>query len=233
MRIEPEISGVQVVLLGDFNPAIFTPAWFALYELLPRGVAENAELQVAHNQVTEFRADWLTLQVTTERFLAATAQAPLVRVRDLVSRVFKELLYHTPLRAVGINRNVHFPVRSVAERDHVGKSLAPVAAWGPWSDKLALDSEHGGMTSLKMSQLHPKDRPPGSEINITVQPSNRIGSGRIGVFVGVNNHYEVNDVGPRAAASLMELFEKNFDPSLRCSDGIIDHVMSLATRSRT
>ena len=34
MRIEPEISGVQVVLVGDFNPAIFTPAWFALYRLL-------------------------------------------------------------------------------------------------------------------------------------------------------------------------------------------------------
>ena len=36
MRIEPEISGVAVVLLGDFNPAIFTPAWFAMHELLPR-----------------------------------------------------------------------------------------------------------------------------------------------------------------------------------------------------
>ena len=35
MRIEPEISGVSVVLLGDFNPAIFTPAWFALHGLLP------------------------------------------------------------------------------------------------------------------------------------------------------------------------------------------------------
>ena len=31
MRIEPAISGVEVVLLGDFNPAIFTPAWFAIF----------------------------------------------------------------------------------------------------------------------------------------------------------------------------------------------------------
>ena len=40
MRIEPEISDVSVVLLGDFNPAIFTPAWFALHGLLPERVAD-------------------------------------------------------------------------------------------------------------------------------------------------------------------------------------------------
>ena len=231
MRIEPEISGVQVMLLGDFNPAIFTPAWFALYGLLSQGVAENAELKVAHSQVTEFRADWLNLQVTTDRFRADTEQAPLVRVRDLVLRVFKDHLHHTPLRAVGINRNVHFSVRSTADRDRVGNTLAPVSAWGPWCEILELDNEHGGMTSLRMSQLRPKGRPEGSTVNITVEPSNRIGHGRIGVYVGVNNHYAINSTGPRAAASLMELFGEIFDPSLRDSDGIIEHIMSLATSS--
>ena len=52
MRIEPEISSVSVILLGDFNPAIFTPAWFALHDLLPKGAAESADLNVA--QVGDF-----------------------------------------------------------------------------------------------------------------------------------------------------------------------------------
>ena len=51
MRIEPEISGVGVVLLGDFNPAIFTPAWFALHGLLPESAADNAELQIAQSRI--------------------------------------------------------------------------------------------------------------------------------------------------------------------------------------
>ena len=34
MRIEPETSGVSVVVLGTFNPAIFTPAWFELHGVL-------------------------------------------------------------------------------------------------------------------------------------------------------------------------------------------------------
>ena len=66
MRIEPEISGVSVVVLGTFNPAIFTPAWFELHGLLPHGVDARAELTVAHPQVTAFTVDWLRLDVVVE-----------------------------------------------------------------------------------------------------------------------------------------------------------------------
>ena len=81
MKIQPEIDGVSVVLLGSINPAIFTPAWFVLHELLPKNATDTATLQVAHPQVTRFVFDWLTLQVTTDQFVADTAQAPHVRVR--------------------------------------------------------------------------------------------------------------------------------------------------------
>ena len=48
MKIEPEISGASVVLVGNFNPAILTPAWFELNGLLPEGTAEGADLHLAH-----------------------------------------------------------------------------------------------------------------------------------------------------------------------------------------
>ena len=178
VRIEPEISGVAVVLLGDFNPAIFTPAWFAMHGLLPKAAADSADLQVAHRQVTAFSTDWLRLQVTSDRFAADTAQAPHIRVRDLVMRVFKEHLTHTPTRVMGINRTVHFRVGSLAERDRIGRALAPVEPWGRWGVELGLDGEHGGMTSLIMSQIRPEGRPPGGRINVKVEPSSRIGDGR-------------------------------------------------------
>ena len=59
MRTEPEIDGVDVVLVGDFNPAIFTPAWFALNGLLPESATASADLQIAHQQITAFNTDWL------------------------------------------------------------------------------------------------------------------------------------------------------------------------------
>ena len=228
MRIVPEISGVSVVLLGDFNPAIFTPAWFVLHGLLPEDVAESAELRVAHRQVTEFVAEWLRIQVTSERFFAETLQAPHVRLCDLVARIFKEYLHHTPIRAFGINHAVHFRVKSFAERDRIGRTLAPVKPWGDWGLNLGLDGESGGMTSLKMSQVDPDGRPKGGQINITVEPSVRIGKGRIGVYVRVNDHFAIENTKLGTAGRLMDLFVRNFDTSLKRSNGIIDHVMSLA-----
>lgn len=231
MRIEPEISGVSVVLLGDFNPAIFTPAWFALHGLLPESVADSADLRVAHQQVTEFAAEWLRLQVTAERFCVETSQAPYVRLCDLVARTFEEYLHHTPLRAFGINRDVHFRVQDLSERDRIGRTLAPVEPWGAWGQDLGLDERQGGMTSLTMTRLNPEGRPNGGQINVTVEPSHRIGEGRTGVYVRVNDHYAVDNAELGTAERLMELFEDNFDKSLKRSNDIIDHIMSLAKKT--
>ena len=228
MRIEPEISGVSVVLLGEFNPAIFTPAWFAMHGLLPESAAESAMLEVAHQRVTAFSTDWLRLEVTHNRFSINTLQAPYIRLRDLVARVFKEHLYHTPLNAFGINRDVHFQVSSLTVRDRMGRTLAPVEPWGTWRHALGLDGESGGMTSLTMSQNDPEGRPKGGRINVKVEPSNRIGQGRLGVYVQVNDHYAINDTGPGTGERLMKLFEDNFDTSLSRGDDIVDHIMSLA-----
>ena len=230
MRIEPEIDGVDVVLLGDFNPAIFTPAWFALNGLLPESAAASAELQIAHQRITAFNTDWLRLQVASDRFSAGTSQAPHVRLHDLVVRVFKEHLHHTPLSAFGINREVHFQVRSLAARDRMGRTLAPVEPWGAWGRELGSDGLQGGMTSLTMSRIDPEGRPAGGRTNVTVEPSSRIGEGRFGVCVRVNDHHAIDDAaGPGASGRLMELFADNFDASLERSEGIIDHIMSLAT----
>lgn len=228
MRIEPEINGVSAVLLGDFNPAIFTPSWFALTGLLPERVAESADLDIASRDMTSFNADWLRLMVVPDRFTVDTSQAPHVRVRDFVVRVFKEYLSHTPLRAFGINRNIHFLLRDSAERDRIGRVLAPVEPWGTLVHQLDLDDEHGGMTSLTMSQLNPQGRPTGGQINVTVEPSNRIGQGRFGLYVRVNDHYTIEGAGPKTSESLIALFEDNFEASLERSDAITDHIMSLA-----
>ena len=228
VRIQPEIDEVGVVLVGSLNPAIFTPAWFALHGLLPESAAESAELEVAHPQLTRFSTDWLRLQVTTDRFMAESAQAPYIRVRDLVARVFKEHLDHTPLRAMGINRNVHFRVAGSTERERIGRTLAPVAPWGRYVQDLDLEGESGGMTSITMSQLQFKGRPAGGQVNITVEPSNRIGEGRSGVYVRINDHFAVDSADAGGLMQLIGFLENSFDNSIRRSGGIVDHIMSLA-----
>ena len=228
MRIEPELSGVQIVVLGKFNPAIFAPAWFALNGLLRESVTANAQVQVIHPQVADFTADWLHLKVTSERFEVTTQQAPYERLRDLVVRVLSECLYHTPVTAFGINRNVHFLVRDAGVRDVIGTALAPLEPWGQWREQLKLDGAHGGMTGVRMSQLKPSGRHEGGQINVTVEPSVRVGEQRRGVFVGVNDHFVADQQGEHSAKRLMEVLAGEFSRSIDRSDGIIDHIMSLA-----
>ena len=228
--IQPEIDGVSVVLRGNFNPSIFTPAWFVLHQLLPSTAADTATLQVAHPEVTQFSFDWLSLQVTTDMFIAETAQAPHIRVRDLVLRVFKEHLHHTPLQLMGLNRNVHVPL-TTAELDRIGRMLAPVEPWGRYVEELGLDGESGGMTTLKMSQLRPSGRPTGSQINITVEPSNRIGGGRLGVYVQVNDQYAIPKDDPPSGQELLRALEDQFESSIMLSKSLVDHVVSLARES--
>ena len=227
MRVDPEISGVSVVLLGNFNPAIFTPAWFALHDLLPRQATDNAELQVAHPGLTLFSTEWLHLNIMTDRFEASTQRDPYVRVRDLLVRVFKEHLHHTPLKAFGINRDVHFRVADQVERDRIGRLLAPAEPWGPWKDELGLGGDYGGMISLTMAQTRPEGRPPGGQVNVTVEPSSRIADGRSGIYVRVNDHYAIGSDDIEGREELMGFLEDGFELSIQRSDSIIDYIMSL------
>ncbi len=232
MRIDPEISGVDIVVLGDFNPTIFSPRWFSAHELLRESVADSAQVQVIHPEISDFRADWLHLQVRRDRFLMSTTQAPYVRLRDLVMRIFSEFLPHTPLRAFGVNFVVHFLVDSRATRDRIGTVLAPLEPWGPWRESLDLDGAGGGMTRLRMSQTMPSGRDPGGQINVSIEPSASVGRGGTGVFVSVNDHFAGGGGATRTADLLMELFGKEFKPSLERSERIVDHIMSLAESTR-
>ncbi len=231
MRLEPEVSAVSVVLLGSFNPAIFTPAWFALNHLLPESAAENVVPEVVHAQFSAFSTEWLRVQVIPDRFQAESRSAPLIRVRDIVLRIFREQLFHTPVSAVGINREIHFRVASVAARDRVGRLLAPVEPWEKIADKLELDKDQSGMVSLTMRQSQPEGRPPGGHINVTVEPSVRMGEGGPGICVRINDHFQGDTPTTGGQAELLGMLEGEFEASIRRADEIVDHVMSLAANS--
>ena len=227
MKIDPEIAGVSVVFVGHFNPAIFTPAWFGWRGLLSKRLVESTGKNVAAlPQIAAFNAEWLSLEVLQRSFKISTTQSPVVRLRDLAVRIFREHLPHTPLEAMGINREVHFSMGSFTERDRIGRLLAPVEPWGDWGKKLQFDGERGGMTSLTMTQVNPEGRPPGGQVNVTVEPSKQIG--RRGVYVRINDHYTIQSQGSQMATSeIISFLERDFEKSLRRSDQIINHIMSL------
>ena len=228
MRIDPEISAASIVAVGNFSPAVFHPAWFSLRRLLPAEAAETANVQIVSLEATAFTFDWLAVEVTTDVFSMTTLQEPYVRMRDLAVRLFDEHLPDTLVHVLGINRTVHFRVRDMRARDRIGRTLAPTKPWGKWATDLGPDGRYGGMTSLTMTQLGLDGRPDNDRINVNVEPSVRIGEGRTGVYVAVNDHYTIDRASGESSERLLAILAGRFDESRRWSDGIIDHVMSLA-----
>ena len=88
------------------------------------------------------------------------------------------------------------------------------------------------LTGLRVPLTGPRSkewrrRPRGGRINVKVEPSVRIGEGRTGVYVNVNDHYPRDADQPEAAGAVMEMLENHFDASVQRSNRLIDHVMSL------
>lgn len=180
--IQPVMQDHSIVLIGDFNPKIFQPAWFSSEELILAGEADAATIEIIHPEVVIFSLEWLRLEVTRERFSASTAlEAYDEIVRDLVIGAFN-ILRHTPLRQMGINRNMLFQMKSEDQWHSVGHGLAPKE---PWND--ILDSP--GMVSLVMQGNQDRDGRKG-HTRVTVQPSAKVENG---VYVKVNDHFEVKD----------------------------------------
>lgn len=114
-------------------------------------------------------------------------------------------------------------------RDKIGHRLAPPEAWGDWGPKIRAGEglRHGGMLSLTVQVRDLKDREIG-HIQATVEPSARVPNS--GVFVAVNDHYEVpNPEKVSGAKELMTTLETKFDESILRSDDLINQIMAIRT----
>jgi hypothetical protein len=173
-----EISGSAIVMLGTFNPAILQPQWFAKQELLPEEEADSANIQIIHQQVSQFETERFIFQITLDRFAAMTkpnaVDAPL---RDLVAGTFY-ILEHTPVHAMGLNRLMHFAMHSDEAWHHVGDTLVPKKAW---SD---LVPGRPGMRNLQI--LYGNAGPGQPDVTVTVQPSVKV---QPGVYFEVNYNF--------------------------------------------
>ncbi len=232
MEIAAEIDSVGVVLRGHFNPAILTPAWFGWQELLTQKEVENAELQITHPEISSFGVDWFHLDVRQDQFNIDTTQPPEIRIRDLVLRIFGEKLDSTPITALGINRNVHFLAPSFESRVSLGRLLVPTEPWAYSESSINIEDDQSGMSSLTVSQINPPSRPQGGRISVTIEPSKRVGSDGTGIYVGVNDHYAVeNSEDSQGSSEIMRMLDREFETSVTRSNRIICHIMRLSDQS--
>jgi hypothetical protein len=199
-------SEVSIVLIGDFNPIVFQPAWFSNQELLRASEAEKAEVSIIHPDISSFTTEWLSLQVTRDRFTAITKSEPHIpHLRDFVVGTFNKL-EHTPVAQMGLNCTRSLVFRSDADWHNFGHFMAPKSPWKAF--------EKPGLLSLTMrSERSDKD----GFVTTTIAQGEKNH-----ILVKVNDHYE-NLAGAKLAnaAAYIDLIEENFEASLAMAERLV------------
>jgi len=220
MQTSPQLEGITIVLLGQFNPAIFQPAWLAAEKLVRPQEAESAEVQLIHPEATVMRLEWLQLHVVRDRFQVGTIQSPYFEpLRDLIIGVFS-LLNHTPLVALGINHEYHFRLDSEQQWHALGNRLAPKSDWSLLNKP--------GLRSLVIEGQ--RDDGFDGYIVVKVEPSPRY---EHSIYVEVNDHYELR--APTAkyggAQRLLEILTSEWVNSMQRSAKLGQKLIEIATEN--
>jgi hypothetical protein len=177
----PEISSdvCQIVVIGNFNPAIFSSGWLLANALISEEESEDARPQAIVPQLSIFEVAWLRCEVTTERLLVATGEpGQYERLRDIAAGIL-DVLKHTPIQSLGINRTFHVRMPSRKSWHRIGDLFAPKEVWGR---SLILP----GMRDVTVTSVRP-DLYSG-ELNVTLQPSATV---KWGFFLAINDHYNL------------------------------------------
>lgn len=217
MRPQLVVQGVNIVLCGNFNPAIFHPSWLSAEGLIRFQEAETAQIEIVHPDAATFNAEWLQIRVVRDRFQAGTVQEPYYEpLRDLVVGIFG-LLRHTPMRALGINRDFHYRLESKGVWHTVGDRLAPKQ---DWEEVLG----NPGMKSLVIEGKRPDNL--AGYIQVKVGPSNRV---EFGVYVEINDHYQLSPASETSASAseTIDILSEHWAESMQRSLGISQKIADL------
>lgn len=206
MELE-KVSGdrCSIVLIGSFDPMIFQPFWFSQNSLIQYTEAESATIDLITKDVTLFRLKWLTIQVTRDRFLAMTDdESHFLPLRDFVVGTF-QLLESTPIKQMGINREIQYEIASEETWHKIGHVLAPKKLWNE-------HLKNPGMKSLVISGK--RDDKYIGEINVTVRPvlEKKILEKKNVVEVSYNSHFNFDK--DSALKDIFGIIEETFEATL-------------------
>jgi hypothetical protein len=183
------IKSNSVVIVGDMNPSIFSPAWVRRYIDLRIDDGSEAEVQVIHPEIADFMLCDLRFTVERNRMALRSMVHDMELLVAITQQMFGEVLGHTPVWAYGVNLDRHVDFGSFEKRNELGRLLCPLEPWGAWGKDFDNKDPrmNGGMSSISMKRVLSLD--PESFETFTIQPSNAKDMEDSGVFFGMNNHY--------------------------------------------
>jgi len=226
-----EILTSSIVVVGAFNPAIFSPDWLERNGLIGESDAAEAREGVrgrpllVSKQATTFETEWFALQVLANQFSITSKKVLTPAFKDLAVGIL-QLVPHTPVIAAGLNFAAHFKLSSETEYHRVGDTLAPKDIWDALypNDRSGLEN----LTIRVQSGSRKKPVETKDERRISVQPSNRLRP--FGAHLSYNDHHDVSgetaDLTP--AEQVVYIIETQWENAWNDANRVFDVVLSAA-----
>jgi hypothetical protein len=122
-----EATGLNVVVLGQMNPAIHHPAWYKFVKVLSDEEEKEALKKqfVFVPQMAQFKTGSLQFYCDLQRWQVSTTDpAQFERILKIAGLVFDEHLPHTPVNAMGLNFLFHRLTLLSKVGQYLGSQLA-------------------------------------------------------------------------------------------------------------
>lgn len=226
MVVSTTSDHVSAVLIGSFNPSIFHPSWLALNNLISSEAFEAADLQVSHPDISRFDANFMSFDIQKTRISIRCEADKDGLVFDMVMSIFGNLLTHSPVSRVGINRTVDLLCGTEQKRDELGKRMAPQSAWGSWGEEIALGDGglHGGMQRLVMRQIPRHDGRKG-HFQADLQP---LSSSSDAIRLDFNSELVVDELEEvKGSEKAVLLFEECWNDDLEKAKNISNEILEI------
>lgn len=203
-RPEPEILNLAVVIIGNFNPAIFQPEWLKNKGLIRENEASPDNLKVIHPELTVIETEDFRLEVRPSRFQLQTSQEPFREpLKDLIVNIFK-LLGETPISAFGVNFTRHFRFRDNKDYVNFGYFLSPIQTTFDFMEKPRL--LEFTVTDRERDQVESNP-----VINMKIFPSDVLVHDS--VAININTHFTNSMSGKAFSKFFGEIWEKTLTTS--------------------
>jgi hypothetical protein len=203
-----QIRTLNIVLLGEFNPAIIQPFWLAKKGLIKEQEALEAKLEIVNPQLTRYDLDWVFIELTANRFTFNSSKEPFFAlVKDLVEGIFS-FLPETPITAIGINHLIHYSIPRDEQFYEIGNRLTPLTMW----DNILKDPK---MLEYSIIEQKRTDKNAGSFL-IKIQASDQILKN--GLLISVNDHLALKPDQNGRSGELIQLMKQTWTSSFKRTD---------------
>jgi hypothetical protein len=214
--------GSTLVVVGSFAPAMFHPSWFARYDLLGKNetsIAAESQNLIVTSDISLFKVASFDFDIRPNRLQIGTTQENnFEATRDLMCSVL-EIIDGIPIKQLGMNWTVHYTTQTKSAWHAAGDKLVPKDFWKRVWPK------HVGMSNLSL-QMERSDTETGS-VNLVFQPSGLVANG---VYVSVNDHYELKDGnGDMYSADAAKFLQTRWMKSKEVAEKIISDVYQETT----